>query len=111
MRPREYKTKAMVSTSLGIPLGTLELWELLPGWWDSVFADARRVIGRELGDILQAMVKRAKGGSVPAAKLCLQALDVQADKIRIEGEMQSQQLLLILSPDQMDEHEGSEGNA
>lgn len=100
MRPRKYKTEKQMSNELGIPIKTFRVWEKMPGWWDCVYADARRVIGHELGSILAAMVKRAIGGSVPAAKLCLQALDVHADKIRIEGDTHSERLLLVLAADQ-----------
>ena len=100
VRPRGLKTEKQISKKMGIPISTLRMWELLPGWWDDVFIDARAIIGRELGGILDAMVRRAKGGSVPAAKLCLAALDVHVDKLRIEGEIKGEQLVLIMPAEQ-----------
>lgn len=96
VRPKAYRTEELFAEAFDVPVRTLRMWEGLPGWWDGVFSAARSVVGHELVDILLAMVKRAKAGSVPAAKLCLQTLDVHADKLRVEGEILGEQLVLIL---------------
>ena len=98
-RPKGLRRKRDLATRLHLSTETLREWEVLPGFWDAVFAKTRSIIGHELGDILRAMVREARGGSVQAAKLCLQILGVHSDKIKHEVDIHQDQLILIMHPD------------
>jgi len=98
-RPKTLRKKSEIADKLVISLATLREWEALPGFWDAVFARARSIIGHELSDIMRAMVREARNGSVQAAKLCLQVLGVHADKVRHEVDIHQDQLVLVLHPD------------
>ncbi len=112
MRPAKYRTIKQVSALLETPVATLELWEMLPGWWDGVYGGARRLLGREMPEMLLALVKRAKGGSVPAAKLCFAMLNVHVDKLSIDAKVEGETLLVLLDKRYVDERdEGEEKDA
>ena len=98
VRPKGLRKKHDLATRLHLSTATLREWEVLPGFWDAVFAKARSIIGHELGNILIAMVREARGGSVQAAKLCLQILGVHSDKIKHEVDIHQDQLILIMHP-------------
>jgi len=98
-RPRTLRTKSEVATKLVVSPTTLRQWENLPGWWDAVFAQGRSILGHELSDILKAMAREARAGSVQAAKLCLQVLGVHSEKIQHEIDVHQDQLILIMHPD------------
>ena len=98
-RPKDLRSRQAVAKRLGVTTPTLRRWEVEPGWWDSVFAQARAIVGRELGSILRAMVIQARGGSVTAAKLCLEVLGVHHTKVQHEIDMRSDQLIVVLHPD------------
>lgn len=75
-RPENFKTQQQVAAALAVHPHTLTMWKRKPGFWDAVYQDARAIVGGELPQIISAMVKEAKQGSVSAAKLCLQVLEV-----------------------------------
>ena len=98
-RPEALRNRGAFARRLGVTLATLRRWEVEPGWWDAVFQQARAIIGRQLGGILNAMAKAAQAGSVAAAKLCLEVLGVHHMKIQHEVDMQGDQLIIMLHPD------------
>lgn len=81
LRPKELRNEEQVAHSLGVTVAEMRSWQLLPGFWDEVFAIARGIIGEALPDILTAIVSRAVGGSVAAQKLALEVLGVHHDRI------------------------------
>ena len=96
LRPAHIKTKAALARLLKITPGTIYRWQNIIGWWDEVFKHARAQIGEDLSAILQAMVREAKNGDVRAAKLCLEALGVHADRLILEGTIRHDNLVVIL---------------
>ena len=92
-----YKTKKQIMEKLQIGEETANNWSLEPGWWDAVFSMTRGIVGERLGAILETMADRAEGGSVQAAKLCLQVLGVHADKLELEHSYNDDQLVLIMN--------------
>jgi len=107
LRPIEFSTKEDVASALKVSVETLDQWENMPDWWLAVYGIARNVIGEQLGDVLLAMVSKAKKGSVQAAKLCLQTLGVHADKLEIEHGMKDDQLVIVM-PQILKEREGGD---
>lgn len=99
MRPENLCTTEQIAAKLGVTTDTLALWELAPGFWDSVYERGRSVIGRSLADIMATLRDRAMQGSVQAAKVCLTLMGIQVDKLAIEHSMEQDQLMLILDPD------------
>jgi len=63
-----------------------------------VYAEARAVVGDEVPEILLSMVREAKDGSVPAAKLCLEVLGVFTDDRGPRVDV-SQPLVIIMDGD------------
>ncbi len=102
LRPAHIKTKAALARLLKITPGTIYRWQNIIGWWDEVYKYARLQIGEDLGAILQAMVREAVGGDMRAAKLCLEALGVHADRLILQGTITHDNLVIIL-----DEQDGA----
>jgi hypothetical protein len=75
-RPPNFQTQQQVAEALAVHPHTLTMWKRQPGFWDVVYEDARAIVGGELPQIISAMVEKAEQGSVSAAKLCLQVLEV-----------------------------------
>jgi len=98
-RRKETRTLLDICRHLGIDREIVAKWMIEPGWWDQVFANSRYVVGSRTADILNAMVERAVGGSVQAAKLCLQVLGVHAEKLETVHTFDSDQLVVIMRPE------------
>lgn len=102
LRPDGLRTKVAVAKLLKVRPNIIYWWQTLPGWWDEVYKYARLQIGEDLGAILQAMVREAVGGDMRAAKLCLEALGVHADRLILQGTITHDNLVIIL-----DEQDGA----
>jgi len=102
-RPKDLRTKREITESLGVDQDTIWAWEHKVGFWDEVFAGARSVLGREMPAMLEAMLERAKGGSVQAAKLCFQLLGVHADKLEMNVTKQDDRIILVLPEEELPE--------
>ena len=98
-RPKQLRTRRDVATKFGIGIETLREWEALTGWWDEVFAIARGILGKQLGNILAALGAEARKGSVAAAKLSFQVLGVHHENIQHQIDVHQDQLVLILHGD------------
>jgi len=98
MRPADLCTQEQLAVKLGVTTDTLAMWELTPGFWDSMYERGRAVIGRSLTDIMVTLRDRAMQGSVQAAKVCLTLMGIQVEKLAIEHSMEQDQLMLILDP-------------
>lgn len=97
-RPKDLRTYKAVAERLGVGRTTLREWEVAPGWWEEVYSQARSIIGKDLGSILNSMVTEAINGSVPAAKLCLEALGVHVEEIKHRHTLESDRLVIIMHP-------------
>ena len=98
-RPRNLRSRKTIAEKLGVSVPTLRRWETEPRWWDAVFQQARAIIGRRLAGILDAMATAAEGGSVNAAKLCLEVLGVHHKRIQHDVDVRGDQLVVILHGD------------
>uniref|UniRef100_A0A6M3L7M5 Uncharacterized protein n=1 Tax=viral metagenome TaxID=1070528 RepID=A0A6M3L7M5_9ZZZZ len=95
-RPIKLRTRADFARVSGIDEDLLCLWEQSAGWWDATFAIARRVVGRQLADILEATAREAIKGSVPAQKLAYQVMGVAAEKVEHQVNVDEDRLVVIL---------------
>lgn len=95
-RPANLRTKTALAKILNTSTSLIYRWQTIPGWWDEVFKFTRTQIGSDLAAILKSMVREALAGDVRAAKLCLEALGVHADRLILQGKIQHDPLVVVL---------------
>lgn len=98
-RPEGFQHQYQVAEALGVHFNTLVNWKRLPGFWEAVYSNSRSIIGMDIPEILASMSHQAKTGSVSAAKLCLQVLEVLKEEQTHKIEY-TEPLTVILSPNQ-----------
>lgn len=98
LRPKEVQTVDEFAEFYRIKPSLLRQWEMEPNFWDEVGNEAKAVVGRALSDVLDALVLRAKDGSVQAIKLALEFLGVHHDKMEVQHTRDQDQVILVLPP-------------
>lgn len=96
LRPDDMKSREQFIEFMKVDELALYTWESEPGFWAEVYSLAGAVIGRELPEIMQAMVDKAKGGNVAATKLCMQMLGVFTEKTSTHVSFEDDQLVLVV---------------
>lgn len=86
-----------LADALGTNLDTLRRWENLDGWWEEVYKYAKVILGEALPEVLDAVVIKAKSGSIAAAKLVLQSLNVYVEKTEHHLDLDEDQLIVVVS--------------
>lgn len=71
--PQDARSQAEVAVDLGVRPETLSRWKRQNGFMEAVYELAKGHIGAELGKVLAALLRTATNGSVPAARLLLEA--------------------------------------
>ena len=96
LRPDGLKTMVDVATKLNVSTQTLRKWKRLPGFWSAVYEQTRSLIGEDLPDVMVALTREAKGGSVNAIKLYFDAMGI--DLVRSDEVPQTTDQLVIIMP-------------
>jgi hypothetical protein len=97
-RPDGLKTTRDFADHFGIPAGMLMQWEQQPGFITDVFMQSRAIIARNMAEIIEALVDRAKTGSVAAIKLALEVGGVHHDTVEVQHTKSQDQIILVLPP-------------
>ena len=97
-RPDGLKTTRDFAEHFGIPAGMLMQWEQQPGFITDVFTQSRAIIARNMAEIIEALVDRAKTGSVSAIKLALEVGGVHHDTVEVQHTKSQDQIILVLPP-------------
>jgi len=97
-RPDGLKTTRDFATHFNVPTATLVQWEREPDFLTDVFVQSRAIIARDMADIIQALVNRAKTGSVQAIKLALEVGGVHHDTVEVQHTKSQDQIILVLPP-------------
>jgi transcriptional regulator with XRE-family HTH domain len=98
-RQEGQQTEEQVAALLGVTITTLRDWERQPEFWMNVFQESRRILGNSIPQVLDALVKKASGGSVTAIKLLLEVLGLHVDKIEQRVHMEDDRLVIVMAPD------------
>lgn len=97
-RPDGLKTTRDFAEKFGVPASTLVQWEQQPGFLTDVFVQARAIIARDMAEIIDALVERAKAGSVSAIKLALEVGGVHHDTVEVQHTKSQDKIILVLPP-------------
>jgi len=97
LRPKEVRKLEGFAKSVDTEVSSLVEYSSMPGFWDETYKLCGNIVGEALSDIISAVVNRASQGNIQAAKLCLEMLDLRAEKFVIEHKKDKDVLLLVMN--------------
>src|SRR5687768_16179579 len=73
-------TQGALATALGVHESTMSKWTRIPGFQDEVKALITASLKHDYQDIMYALKRKAKSGSFPHIKMCLEMLGYYTEK-------------------------------
>ena len=97
-RPDHLKNDEAFAKEFNVGKSRLNQWKMIPGFWDETYRYAKSIVGDSMGQILESMVNEATMGSVQAAKLCLQILEVFHEKVDVNNTYEEPLEIMLVVP-------------